>query len=211
MFMNMVYADVDNWQMNMFKGVTPLSRDMYQLHMIAMQICAIIGFVVFGVMIYSLIHHRKSKGYQAAKFHDNTRLEVVWTIIPFLILLGLAFPATRTLIKLENTERATVTIKVVGSQWKWDYTYLDQGLHFYSNLETSPDEIANKTAKSANYLLSVDNELVVPVHKKIRFLVTATDVIHSWWVPELGVKRDAIPGFAAFRCSAYRPSAPQAR
>ena len=195
MLMNVVYADVDNWQMNMFKGVTPVSRDMYQLHMIAMQICAIIGVVVFGVMIYSLIHHRKSKGYQAAKFHDNTRLEVVWTIIPFLILLGLAFPATRTLIKLENTERATVTIKVVGSQWKWDYTYLDQGLHFYSNLDTLPDEIANKTAKSANYLLSVDNELVVPVHRKIRFLVTASDVIHSWWVPELGVKRDAIPGF----------------
>ena len=194
-FMNMVYADVNNWQMNMFKGVTPVSRDIYQLHMIAMQICAIIGVVVFGVLIYSLIHHRKSKGYQAAKFHDNTRLEVVWTIIPFLILLGLAFPATRTLIKLENTERATVTIKVVGSQWKWEYTYLDEGLHFYSNLKTAPNEILNKTSKAPNYLLSVDNELVVPVHKKIRFLVTASDVIHSWWVPELGVKRDAIPGF----------------
>jgi cytochrome c oxidase subunit 2 len=195
MFINLAFAQADNWQLNMFKGVTPVSREIYNLHMIAMLVCAIIGIVVFGIMIYSLIYHRKSKGHQAAHFHDNTRLEIVWTIIPFLILLGLAFPATRTLIKADNTERAEVTIKVVGSQWKWEYFYLDEGIHFYSNLSTPFKEIENKVQKNQNYLLQVDNEIVLPTHKKIRFLVTASDVIHSWWVPELGIKRDAIPGF----------------
>lgn len=194
-WVNAVFAEADHWQMNMFKGVTPVSRDMYNLHMIAMLVCAIIGLVVFGIMIYSLIHHRKSKGYQAAKFHDNTRLEIVWTIIPFLILLGLAFPATRTLIKLDNVDKSQITIKVVGSQWKWEYFYLDEGLHFYSNLATPFAQIQNKQPKDSNYLLTVDKEVVVPVDKKIRFLVTSRDVIHSWWVPELGIKRDAMPGF----------------
>ena len=195
LFFNPSLAKINEWQLNMPKGVTPLSKDMYHLHMIAMEICAIIGVVVFGILIYSLIHHRKSKGYQAAHFHDNTRLEVVWTIIPFLILLGLAFPATRTLVKLDNTDNAEVTIKIVGSQWKWQYYYMDEGVSFYSNLATPFNEIMNKTKKGATYLLNVDNPLVLPVGKKVRFLVTASDVIHSWWVPELGVKRDAIPGF----------------
>lgn len=195
LYVNCALANANDWQINMFKGVTPVSRDIYHLHMIAMLVCAIIGIVVFGIMIYSLIHHRKSKGYQAAHFHDNTRLEVVWTIIPFLILIGLAFPATRTLIKLDNTDNAEVTIKIVGSQWKWEYFYLDEGVHFYSNLSTPFRAIENKVKKDAHYLLEVDNEVVVPTHKKIRFLVTASDVIHSWWVPELGIKRDAIPGF----------------
>ncbi len=194
-WVNAVFAEADPWQMNMFKGVTPVSRDMYNLHMIGMLVCAIIGLVVFGIMIYSLIHHRKSKGYQAAKFHDNTRLEIVWTIIPFLILLGLAFPATRTLIKLDNVDRSQITIKVVGSQWKWEYFYLDEGLHFYSNLATPFAQIENKQPKGSDYLSTVDKEIVVPVDKKIRFLVTSRDVIHSWWVPELGIKRDAMPGF----------------
>ena len=192
---HVVFAEANNWQLNMFKGVTPVSRDIYNLHMIAMLVCAIIGFVVFGIMIYSLIHHRKSKGYQAAKFHDNTRLEIVWTIIPFLILIGLAFPATRTLIKLENTDRSEITVKIVGSQWKWEYYYLDEGLHFYSNLSTPFKQIENKESKGEHYLLEVDNPVVVPVDRKIRFLVTSSDVIHSWWVPKLGIKRDAIPGF----------------
>jgi cytochrome c oxidase subunit 2 len=195
LFSPMPFAATDNWQLNMFKGVTPISHDIYNLHMIVMLVCAIIGIVVFGIMIYSLINHRKSKGYQAAKFHDNTRLEIVWTIIPFLILIGLAFPATRTLIRLENTSKAEITVKIVGSQWKWEYFYLDDGLHFYSNLLTSMDEMENKVQKGKHYLLEVDNPVVVPVHKKIRFLVTSSDVIHSWWVPELGIKRDAIPGF----------------
>ena len=179
----------------MFKGVTPLSHEMYNLHMIAMLICAIIGFVVFAIMIYSIIHHRKSKGYKAASFHDNTRLEIVWTVIPFLILLGLAFPATRSLIKLENTDNSDVTIKIVGSQWKWEYYYLNEGVHFYSNLATPYRQIQNKIPKGNHYLLSVDKALVVPTNQKVRFLVTSSDVIHSWWVPRLGVKRDAIPGF----------------
>lgn len=190
-----VYAAADQWQMNMPRGVTPLSHEIYDLHMIAIGICAVIGLLVFGVMIYSLIHHRKSKGYVAAKFHDNTRLEIFWTIIPFLILVGLAVPATRVLIRMDDTRKSDVTIKVVGSQWKWQYQYLDQGISFYSMLATPYEQIQNQQPKNEWYLLEVDHPLVVPVNRKIRFLVTSTDVVHSWWVPELGVKRDAIPGF----------------
>ena len=190
-----VFAAVDHWQMNMFRGVTPLSKDMYDLHMVAIAICAIIGVVVFGVMFYSLIHHRKSKGYVPAKFHDNTRLEIVWSIIPFLILVGLAFPATKVLMRLEDSSNSDVTIKVVGYQWKWQYQYLDQGISYFSNLSTPYSQVQNQEPKGEWYLLEVDKPLVVPIHKKIRFLVTANDVVHSWWVPELGIKRDAIPGF----------------
>lgn len=188
-------AAVNPWQMNMHKGVTPLSHDMYDLHMVAIVICAIIGIVVFGVMFYALIHHRKSKGHEPAGFHDNTRLEIVWTIIPFLILIGLAIPATKVLIRLEDSAESDVTIKIVGHQWKWQYQYLDEGISYFSNLSTPFDQIENKAPKGQWYLLEVDKPLVVPVHKKIRFLVTSNDVVHSWWVPELGVKRDAIPGF----------------
>ncbi len=188
-------AAADGWQMNMYKGVTPLSKDMYQLHMIAMLICALIGIAVFGVMIYSLIHHRKSKGYKPASFHDNTRVEILWSIIPFLILVALAIPATTVLMRLEDSSESDVTIKVVGSQWKWQYQYLDQGISFFSSLATPYEQIQNQQKKGQWYLLEVDKPLVVPVHKKIRFLVTSNDVIHSWWVPELGVKRDAMPGF----------------
>ena len=188
-------AAVDSWQMNMFKGVTPMSRDIYDLHMIAIYVCAAIGVVVFGVMFYSLIHHRKSKGYKAASFHDNVKLEIVWSLIPFLILVGLAVPATRVLINMDDNADSEVTIKVVGSQWKWQYQYLDQGISFFSNLSTPYAQIQNQEPKGEWYLLEVDKPLVLPVNKKIRFLVTSTDVIHSWWVPELGIKRDAIPGF----------------
>ncbi|MGQ3891762.1 cytochrome c oxidase subunit II [Legionella sp. CNM-4043-24] len=188
-------AATDNWQLNMYKGVTPISRDMYDLHMIAMLICAIIGVGVFGVMIYSLIYHRKSKGHQPATFHDHPRLEIVWSVIPFLILVGLAVPATRVLMNMDNTDDSDVTIKIIGSQWKWQYQYLDQGISYFSNLSTPFSQIMNEEKKGQWYLLEVDKPLVVPVNKKIRFLVTSTDVIHSWWVPELGVKRDAIPGF----------------
>lgn len=188
-------AAADPWQLNMYKGVTPISRDMYALHMTAMFICCIIGVLVFGVMIYALIHHRKSKGYVPAGFHDNPRLEIVWTIIPFLILAGLAIPATKVLMRMENSSESDVTIKIVGSQWRWQYQYLDQGISFFSNLATPYNQIQNKQKKGEWYLLEVDKPLVLPVHKKIRFLVTSSDVVHSWWVPELGVKRDAIPGF----------------
>ena len=185
----------DQWQMNMYKGVTPISKDIYWLHMVAIWVCAAIGIVVFGIMIYSLIHHRKSKGYKPASFHDNTRLEIIWSIIPFVILIGLAIPATHILVRLEDSSEADVTIKIVGHQWKWQYQYLDQGISFFSNLATPYAQIHNQQEKNAWYLLEVDKPLVLPIHKKIRFLVTSNDVIHSWWVPELGVKRDAIPGF----------------
>ncbi len=190
-----VLAAADKWQLNMYKGVTPLSHDMYYLHMVCMAVCAVIGVVVFGIMIYSLIHHRKSKGYKPATFHDNPRLEIVWSIIPFLILIGLAIPATQVLIRMDDSNESDVTIKVVGYQWRWQYQYLDQGISFYSNLSTPYAQIENKEKKGEWYLLEVDKPLVLPVNKKIRFLVTSSDVIHSWWVPELGIKRDAIPGF----------------
>lgn len=190
-----VLAAADNWQLNMPKGVTPLSRDMYYLHMVGMVVCAIIGVVVFGVMIYSLIHHRKSKGYKPATFHDNPRLEIIWSIIPFLILVGLAVPATRVLIRMDDSRESDVTIKVVGHQWRWQYQYLDQGISYFSNISTPYEQIQNKAEKGEWYLLEVDKPLVVPVNKKIRFLVTSNDVVHSWWVPDLGIKRDAIPGF----------------
>lgn len=189
------FSAANHWQMNMHKGVTPLSHDMYDLHMVALVICVLIGILVFGVMIYSLIHHRKSKGYEAASFHDNPRLEIVWTIIPIVILVGLAIPATKVLMRMENFEDSDVTIKVVGYQWKWQYQYLDEGISFFSNLSTPYKQIINQQTKGEWYLLEVDKPLVVPIHKKIRFLVTSHDVIHSWWVPDLGVKRDAIPGF----------------
>jgi cytochrome c oxidase subunit 2 len=190
-----VLAAADYWQLNMYKGVTPLSHDMYYLHMVCMAVCAVIGVVVFGVMIYSLIHHRKSKGFKPATFHDNPRLEIVWSIIPFLILIGLAIPATQVLIRMDDSNESDVTIKVVGYQWRWQYQYLDQGISFFSNLSTPYGQIQNKEKKGQWYLLEVDKPLVLPVNKKIRFLVTSNDVIHSWWVPELGIKRDAIPGF----------------
>ena len=190
-----VLAAADYWQMNMYQGVTPISHDIYDLHMVAMAICAIIGIVVFGVMFYSIIHHRKSKGYTAATFAVNSRLEIIWTIIPFLILVGLAIPATKVLIHLEDSSESDVTIKVVGYQWKWQYQYLDQGISFFSSLATPYAQIHNQQPKGQWYLLEVDKPVVVPINKKIRFLVTSNDVIHSWWVPELGIKRDAIPGY----------------
>lgn len=190
-----IFAAADFWQVNMHEGVTPVSRDVYYLHMVCMAVCAVIGVVVFGVMIYSMIHHRKSKGYKAASFHDNPRLEIVWSIIPFLILVGLAIPATRVLIRMDDTRQSEITVKIVGYQWRWQYEYLDQGISFFSTLSTPFAQIQNKEKKNDWYLLEVDKPMVLPVNKKIRFLVTSNDVVHSWWVPELGIKRDAIPGF----------------
>lgn len=194
-FTSTAIAAANPWQMNMYRGVTPLSKDMYFLHMIALIICALIGVVVFGVMIYALIYHRKSRGAVAASFHSSTRIEILWSIIPFLILIALAVPATKILIRLEDSRESDVTIKVVGYQWKWLYQYLDQGISYFSNLSTPYAQIQNQEPKGMWYLLEVDKPLVVPINKKIRFLVTSNDVIHSWWVPELGVKRDAMPGF----------------
>lgn len=180
---------------NMTSGVTPISHQIYTLHMLIFYVCAIIGIIVFGVLIYSLIEHRKSKVEGPADFHSSLSIEILWAVIPFIILVLMAIPATKVLIQMDNTTKAQLNIKVTGYQWKWQYEYLDYGVKFFSNLSTTPEQIAGKATKNKWYLLEVDHPLVVPVHQKIRFLVTANDVIHSWWVPALGIKRDAIPGF----------------
>jgi cytochrome c oxidase subunit 2 len=183
------------FELNMPRGVTSYSQEVYDLHMLILWICVIIGIGVFGVMFYSIFHHRKSRGAVAAEFHESTTVEIIWTIVPMLILIGMAIPATRALIALEDTSAPDMTIKVTGYQWKWQYEYLDEGIKFFSTLSTPREQIANVDEKGENYLLEVDNPLVVPVGQKIRILTTAADVIHSWWVPDLGWKRDAIPGF----------------
>lgn len=186
------YAD---YALNMTPGVTPVSRDIYELHMIIFWICVAIGVLVFGVMFYALIKHRKSVGHKPADFHEHPMLEIVWAIIPFIILIAMAVPATTVLMRMEDSSLADLNIKVTGFQWKWKYDYLDEGFGFFSNLSTPIEQIENKVQKDQWYLLEVDKPLVVPIHKKIRFLVTSNDVIHSWWVPAFGIKRDAIPGF----------------
>lgn len=198
LFSSMAMAGYD--QLNMPQGVTPLSREIYDLHMIIMWICVAIGVVVFGVMFWSIFHHRKSRGAVAAQFHHSTKAEIAWTIIPVLILVGMAIPATRVLIAMENTGDSDMTIKVTGYQWKWGYDYIDEGISFISTLDATSNEIRQlRSNRNPNeiehYLLDVDKPLVVPVDTKIRFLTTANDVIHAWWVPALGWKRDAIPGF----------------
>jgi cytochrome c oxidase subunit 2 len=182
-------------QLNMTPGVTDVSHRVYDLHMLIFKICVVICIGVFAVLIYSIINHRKSKGAKAATFHESTTVEIIWTTIPFLILVGMAIPATKTLLALEDTRNSDMSIKITGYQWKWKYDYLDEGISFFSTLATPRDEIENKKAKGENYLAEVDNPIVVPINKKIRFLVTSNDVIHSWWVPALGWKQDAIPGF----------------
>ncbi|MDM3870821.1 cytochrome c oxidase subunit II [Porticoccus sp. W117] len=180
---------------NMPIGVTPVSQTVYDIHMLMFWICVVIGVLTFGALIFSLIAYRKSKGAVAANFHESTKVEIAWTVIPFIILIGMAWPATTALIEVYDSDEAELDIKVTGSQWKWSYDYIGEGVSFISNLSTPKDQIANLAAKGENYLQEVDEPLVVPVGKKIRFLVTASDVIHSWWVPDLAVKRDAIPGF----------------
>lgn len=189
-----------DYKLNLMKGVTKVSNDLYDLHMLILWICVFIGIGVFGTMFYSIYHHRKSKGHQAAQFHENTTVEVIWTIIPTLILISMAIPATKAVMELSDVQASDMSIKVTGHQWKWEYDYLDNGIHFFSNL----DEASNKVRQLGsgldprsvpNYLLNVDKPLVIPTKKKIRFLFTSADVIHSWWVPDLGWKKDANPGF----------------
>lgn len=184
-----------DWEVNMPRGVTEISNTVYDLHMLIFWICVVIGIVVFGAMFYSIVKHRKSRGVQAAQFHESTTVEILWTLVPFLILVGMAIPATKTLIAMEDTSNADMTIKVTGYQWKWHYDYMDEGIGFFSNLATSRAAIENRAEKGEHYLLDVDNPIVVPINKKIRFLVTANDVIHAFWVPDLAMKKDAIPGF----------------
>ncbi len=183
------------YQLDLKPGVTPVSQQIYSLHTTIFIVCCVIGLVVFGVMFYSIFRYRKSAGAKAAHFHENTTVEVIWTLIPLAILIGMAIPATKTLLYMEDASESDIDIQVTGYQWKWKYHYLDSDISFFSNLATPQDQINNKAEKQPNYLLEVDNPLVIPTGKKVRFLFTAADVIHSWWVPALGVKKDAIPGF----------------
>jgi cytochrome c oxidase subunit 2 len=184
--------------MNLQQPVTQIAEQIYDMHTLMLIICLVIFIAVFGVMFYSVFAHRKSKGAVAAQFHENTTVEILWTIVPIFILLGMAWPATKTIIAMKDTSNPDITVKATGYQWKWGYDYIKgegEGIRFLSNLKTPQDQINNQVAKGENYLLEVDNPLVVPVGKKIRILTTANDVIHAWWVPAFGVKQDAIPGF----------------
>lgn len=175
-----------------------IARDIYDQHIMLMWICLAIFVGVFGVMFYSVLKHRKSLGYKAANFHHSTSVEVVWTVIPCIILVVMAWPATKTVIAMKDTSEAEITIKATGYQWMWGYDYLQgdgEGISFYSKLSTPRAQLVNKETKGENYLLEVDNNVVVPVGKKVRMILTANDVIHAWWVPALGIKQDAIPGF----------------
>lgn len=188
-----VFASDSNY--NMTQGVTDVSQQVYSLHMIIFYICCVIALIVFGLMFWSIIHHRKSKGVEPAQFHGSLKMEIIWTAIPVLILVVMAIPATKTLIAMEDTSKSDITILVTGSQWKWHYKYLEHPIEFYSLLATKREQIENKADKDELYLLEVDKPLVIPTDKKVRFLVTSDDVIHSWWVPAFAVKKDANPGF----------------
>ena len=184
-----------NWTMNMTRGATEVSRSVFDLHMAIFWISVVIGAIVFGVMFWSMFMHRRSRGAVAATFHENITVEILWTVIPLLILVGMAIPATKTLIELYDTDDADLDIMITGHQWRWQYSYLGENVTFMSNLSTPREQVANQAAKNEHYLLEVDEPMVVPVGKKVRFLITSGDTIHSWWVPALAVKKDAIPGF----------------
>ena len=184
------------YQLNMTESVTPIGRELYTLHMWVMGICVLIGIGVFGAMAISIVKHRKSKGAVAANFHESTTIEIIWTVVPLLILIGIAIPATGTLLDLEDAKTdADLTLQVTGIQWKWKYTYLDEDFSFVSSLAQSSRDVVKDPTSNENYLLEVDNPIVLPINKKIRFLFHSEDVIHAWWVPELAVKQDSIPGF----------------
>ena len=189
-------ARSEGWNLlNMPQGVTSVSRAVYDIHMVVIWICVWIGVVVFGVMFYSMFAHRKSRGHQPANFHESTKVELAWTIIPALILIVMAFPATTTLKDLYDTTDSDLDVKITGYQWKWKYDYLGKGVSFISELASSQAAIYGKAPKTEYYLAEVTEPLVIPVGKKVRLLTTGADVIHSWWVPDFAVKRDAIPGF----------------
>ena len=172
-----------------------VAQDVFELHNLIMLVCLGIFIVVFGAMFYSLLKHRKSVGHKAAHFHENTTVEVIWTVIPFAILMGMAYPAAKVVIDMKDTSNPDMTIKITGYQWKWGYDYLNDGVSFFSTLATPREQIEGKAEKGEHYLLEVDEPMVVPVGKRVRLLITANDVLHAWWVPALGAKQDAIPGF----------------
>ncbi len=181
--------------MNLPVGVTPVSHEIYDLHMLAFYICCGIGVVVFGSLIFLLIKYRRSKGAKSADIHEHLGIEILWTVIPFIILIVLAVPATKVLLRIHDTKQPDIDIKITGYQWRWKYEYLNEGISFFSNMSTPQDQIDGNAPKTPEFLLEVDHPVVVPINKKIRFLLTANDVIHSWWVPDLGVKQDAVPGY----------------
>lgn len=180
---------------NMTRGATEISQQVFDLHMTIFYICVAIGAIVFGLMFWSIIHHRKSRGVVPAQFHGSMKVELVWTAIPVLILVAMAVPATRTLVAMEDASASELTVLVTGSQWKWHYKYLDYPIEFYSVLVTPRVQISNEAEKDPDYLMAVDKPLVLPTGKKVRFLLTSDDVIHSWWVPDFAIKKDAVPGF----------------
>jgi cytochrome c oxidase subunit 2 len=186
-------------QLNFQTPVTPIASQIYSLHTLMLVICLVIFAAVFGVMFYSILKHRKSLGHKSATFHESTGVEIAWTVVPFLIVIGMALPATKTVVAMKDTSNADLTIKATGMQWKWGYDYLKgegEGISFLSNLSTPRDQVNDPTkTKNAEYLIEVDNDVVVPVNKKVRIVTTANDVIHAWAIPAFGVKQDAIPGF----------------
>jgi cytochrome c oxidase subunit 2 len=185
-------------QLNFPVAATKIMAEIHWLHWMMLVICTVIFLGVFGVMFYSIFKHRKSKGAKSASFHESTTVEVIWTVIPLLIVIGMALPATKTVVAMKDTTNADITIKTTGYQWKWGYDYLKgegEGISFLSTLSTTRESINNLAPKSNTYLMEVDNEMVVPVNKKIRIITTANDVIHAWSVQAFGVKQDAIPGF----------------
>ncbi|MEP7242914.1 MAG: cytochrome c oxidase subunit II [Gammaproteobacteria bacterium] len=204
-FSPLAYAEAahpSGWGLlNMTQGVTAISREIYRLHMLIFWVCVIIGAVVFGVMIWSIVKFRKSQGaIPDTKMVHNTKVEIVWTAIPVIILIAMAVPSAKTLIKLEDTRNTEITIKVTGFQWGWQYDYLDKGVVFFSRLDRKSDEARHLLSgidvnTVEHYLLNVDNPLIVPAGTKVRLLLTGADVIHAWWVPAFGMKKDAIPGY----------------
>ena len=176
------------YPINLTRGVTDISNKVYDLHMLIFWICVVACVLVFAVLIYSIFTHRKSKGAVAAEFHESTTVEIIWTTIPFLVLVAMAVPATTTLLALEDTRDSDMSIQVTGYQWKWKYDYLDDDISFFSVLTTPREQIEGDCAKDDTYLMDVDNPVVVPINKKIRFLITSNDVIHSWWVPDFGLE-----------------------
>ena len=177
------------------EGVTDMSQRIQDLHHLSLAVCVVVGIIVFGAMFYSIVAHRRSRHPKPADFHESLLVEIVWTTVPILILVGLAIPATTTLLEIEDNSDSDLTILITASQWKWHYQYLEADIGFYSNMTTPTAQINNLEPKGENYLLEVDNPLVLPTNKKVRFLTTSNDVIHSWWVPAFAVKQDAIPGF----------------
>ena len=188
-----------SYDVDILPPVTPISREIYNLHWGILWVCVAIFIVVFGAMFWSIFKHRRSQGAKAAQFHENTTIEVIWTIVPFVILIGMAYPATKTVLDMKDASNSDLSVKVTAYQWKWEYDYQQDGVRFFANLSTPRDQIEEREHKGApkneHYLLEVDNPMVVPVGKKVRLLITSNDVIHGWYVPQLGVNQYGIPGF----------------